>query len=404
MSLFREAGHIRRIPTIAVVFAASAVLGVGLNGCGGGIQSEGYPGTGEGARAEVKSNALTVRWTTPLNADFPGRFVPVEYATVALDSDAQRVLVGSATGVLWAFTLDGKRIFRYHAQSPIESAPALDPSAGTIYLATAGGTLDAIRASDGKRIWRTNLESPVRRPPLVSRDAIYIVTAANSVIALARAKGEVLWRYRRDMSEGFSITGNAGLLAADGKLFTAFSDGVVVSLDPSDGRLVWERDTSLDVEEKGGDQSPLLDVDTTPIKVGNEIFVASFSAGVYALSPVNGAILWRVPELTSVTAMASDGNMVVFSSSENGVVCMDSATHEILWKREVKRGSPGEIMISDGLVFVGESEGGFLALSTKTGREQARLESGHGFSAAASIIGRRGFLVSNGGTLFAFSY
>jgi outer membrane protein assembly factor BamB len=272
-----------------------------------------------------------------------------------------------------------------------------------IYLATAGGTLDAIQASDGKLAWRANLESPIRRQPLLSRDAIYVATSANSVIALARTNGEILWRYRREMPEGFSITGNAGLLAADGKLFTAFSDGVVVSLDPSDGRLIWERDTSLDVEEKGN-QSPLIDVDTTPVKVGNEIFVASFSAGLYALSPLNGTILWRVPELKTVTAIASDGSTIALSSAENGVVCMDATTHEFLWTHQVKRGYPGELMIADGLVFVGESEGGFLALSTKTGREQARLESGHGFSAAANVMGRRGFLVSNGGTLFAFSY
>jgi len=248
------------------------------------------------------------------------------------------------------------------------------------------------------------LEGPVRRQPLLSHDAIYVVTAANSVLAFARTNGEVLWRYRRDTPEGFSVTGNAGLLAADGKLWTAFSDGVVVALDPSDGRLIWERDTSLDLEDTGSDQNRIIDVDTTPTKVGKNLYVASFSAGLYALAPSTGAVVWRAPELKAITAIAAEGEKIVLSSAEKGVLCVDSGTHEILWRHPVKRGSPGELRISEGLVFVGESEGGFLALSLETGREQARLESGHGFSAPASIAQGRGFLLSNGGTLFAFSY
>ena len=83
---------------------------------------------------------------------------------------------------------------------------------------------------------------------------------------------------------------------------------------------------------------------------------------------------------------------------------MDRRTHAIIWNHPVKRGAPSESAVAEGLVFVGESEGGFLALSSRTGEETARIESGHGFSAAASVKDGRGFLISNGGTLFAFSY
>jgi hypothetical protein len=69
----------------------------------------------------------------------------------------------------------------------------------------------------------------------------------------------------------------------------------------------------------------------------------------------------------------------------------------------VERGAPGRPQIAGQVVFVGETEGAFLALSLANGKEIARLEFGHGFTAPA-VTGRgRGFVVSNGGTLFAFN-
>jgi outer membrane protein assembly factor BamB len=378
-------------------------ISIGLAACGSAMQSDGYRGAGESVRPDVKSNILTVRWTTPLAPDFPGRFIPVEYASGTFDPGTGQLLIGSSTGYLWAFSLDGRQLFRYSAGSAIEAAPALDPNTGRIFIGTAGGTIDVIDSNTAKRVWRTSLEGPIRRQPLLASDAAYVVTAANSLVAMSRTNGELLWRYRRDIPESFSIAGNAGILSAYGKIFTGFSDGMVVALDPSDGRVVWERNTSLDVENNG-DQSPLFDVDTTPVQVGDEIYVASFSGGLYALMPSSGAVIWRNPDLKAITSIAASGNRIIVSSAENGVICMDPRTHAIIWRHQVQRGAPSEPTVADGLVFVGESEGGFLALSSTTGQERARIESGHGFSAAASVRDGRGFLMSNGGTLFAFSY
>jgi len=60
-------------------------------------------------------------------------------------------------------------------------------------------------------------------------------------------------------------------------------------------------------------------------------------------------------------------------------------------------------VIAGDLVLFGESQGGFITLDLGSGQELGRIESQHGFSASAAVADGRGFILGNGGTLFAFA-
>jgi len=83
---------------------------------------------------------------------------------------------------------------------------------------------------------------------------------------------------------------------------------------------------------------------------------------------------------------------------------VDLEQRRVRWRREFERGALGRPRIASRTVFVGESEGAFMALRLENGEEVSRLEYGNGFTAPATVARGRGFVVSNGGTLFAFSY
>lgn len=354
-------------------------------------------------RLSVESPVLSVRWTFSLITDFAGAYLPVENAAAALDPNSGKLFVGSTAGDLLALTQEGGELYRFAVGSAIESTPVLDPGADELYFGTTGGELVALKASAGTVRFRAALDGPVRQKPLLSRDTVYAVTDTDTVSAFARKDGEVLWRFRREVSEQFNISGHAGLGKVNGKLFTGLSDGTVVALDSSDGRLLWERDTSLDLE--GEQKLRFSDVDTTPVPFEKQLLIASFSGGLYGLSVSSGAVLWRHAELTGVTAMARSGRLLVLSSAELGLVCMDLLEQRrIRWRRSLERGAPGKPRIEGETLFVGESEGGFMALSLHSGKEISRLEYGYGFSAPAALARGLGFVVSNGGTLLAFRY
>ncbi|MDH5671688.1 MAG: PQQ-binding-like beta-propeller repeat protein [Myxococcales bacterium] len=385
---------------LALVFA-----GLGGGGCGGlgGPQALAWV---DDEHTRAAGPGFSVRWTRSLLDDRRATAVPVEQAAPAIDTIRGRVYVASTRGTMLALSQSGRELYRVEAGAALEAEPTLDAERGELYLATVTGTLLSLRAEDGSERWKVELGESFSRAGVLEADAIYLVSDVDAVVALSRSDGSVLWRYRRDeRPEGFGITGHAGLAAAERRVITGFSDGTVVALDSSDGSVLWQTDTSADL-----DDIPItrrfVDVDTTPAISGDTVYVASFSGGLYGLELANGNILSHDATLKGVWALAASADELIVASAEHGVVCLDLPRRTMRWRRPVVRGAPGQptLALERKLVYVPESLGGFLALSLVDGRERGRLETAHGITAPAALVDGRGFVLSNGGTLYAIQY
>ncbi len=387
-------------PLIVIVLAA-VLSGCGLLG-GGGLGW--LSGGGGSAGDRVSGRTVQVRWRQQIASDYEAAFIPVEHSTPALDPAHDRVYVGSSAGKLWAMTGGGGRLYSYDAGAGIMAPLTLDTQADELYLATEDGVLHMLTASSGELRWRVEVGGLVSQPPVLTDDAVYVVTDSDVVTAVARENGEALWRYRRDAPEGFFVSGHAGLMLHEGNLYTGFTAGIVVALDASDGSLLWERDTSVELEP-GPDGPPrFADVDTTPTIVDDTVYAASFAGGLYALEIDSGTVRWRDEAVTGVIAIEpASERLLVLSSGDLGVVCFDRIDRETVWQKRIPRGAPAEPLVADDLVLVGESQGGFVTLALQTGHELGRIETGHGFTARPSVAAGRGFVMSNGGALYAFA-
>jgi outer membrane protein assembly factor BamB len=357
----------------------------------------------EGTERLRSGAAVIVRWTLPLDPAGE-RYVPVEQAAPAVDPEAGRVYVGSTEGTLWALDADdGKKRYGYRANAAIEAQPVVDPQRDEVYAATVTGQVLALHGASGALRWKAEADGSISQPALLSEDAVYVVTDTDLVVAFARTDGKVLWRYRREPHEGFAIAGHAGLALAGSRLLTGFGDGVVVALDSSDGRLLWESDTSVDLEDLDPTRR-FTDVDTTPLVVGDTVYVASFSGGLYALELDSGGVRAHEGALIGVTGLTATEDALIIASAERGVVCLDLPALSLRWQRALPGGAPSLPLVRGDRVYVSESLGALLALALADGRELGRLQTRHGFTAPAMLDGHRGFALSNAGTLYAFVY
>ena len=182
---------------------------------------------------------FNVRWSKQLTDRREARYVPVEYATAGFDPQRKRVYVGTTEGNFFAFRIDGRRLWLYDAFAQIESQPAIDDVTGEVYLLAMDGFVHALDV-DGKLRWKTKLPGSLRTTPLLAADAIYIVGEDDGITAIAREDGQVLWAYEKQPTDEITISGHAGLLLEEGRLYAAFTDGAVAALNPLDGRLLWE--------------------------------------------------------------------------------------------------------------------------------------------------------------------
>ncbi len=384
--------------------APAAALLVVASGCGQ-LSGMGFGWIdGRGVDRNPSTRTVHLRWRHRIANVEDEAFVPVERARAALDPANDRIYVGSSAGELFAMTATGSRIYTYDAGGGIAAEPALDVRHDELFLPTEDGVVHRLVASTGEVTWRVEIGGAVSQRPILTDDVLYLVTDNDVVVALDRENGEALWRYRREAPEGFYISEHAGMTLVDGHLLAAFTAGVVVSLDPSDGALRWERDTALELEP-GPDGPPrFADVDTTPLVIDGVVYIASFAGGVFELELESGSVRWRDEALTGVTAIVrATSQLLILSSGDLGIVCVDRSDHSTIWRKRLPRGAPGRPMVAGDLVLFGESQGGFVTLDLSSGEELGRFESQHGFNASPAIADGRGFVLGNGGTLYAFA-
>lgn len=350
-----------------------------------------------GNYAPPGEGGFNVRWSKQLTDRREARYVPVELATASFDPRRERVYIGTTDGNFFAFQINGRRLWLYDTAAQIESQPAVDDRTGQVYVPSMDGLLHALDV-DGNLRWKTRLSGALRTKPVLTADALYIVGENDIVTALARDDGRVLWSYEKEQTEEITISGHAGLLLEEGRLYAAFTDGAVAAINPYDGRLLWEIETATDVELRPGDVPRFLDVNTTPVLYQGTLLIASFTAGLYALDATSGTVEWRDPAFKGVTGLAVAGRMLIISSARRGVLMLDLRSREVVWEKSPERGAPTPpVLTPTGTVIYGETQGSLLALALSDGREVARAEGGSGFSATPAVSGGYGGAISNGG-------
>lgn len=107
--------------------------------------------------------------------------------------------------------------------------------------------LDQINAGNVKKlvpVWSvsTGVDSGHEAPPIVNNGVMFVATPYSQVMALDAVSGDLLWRYKRPLPEGFSALHNTsrGVALHGDKVFLPALDAVLVALDAKTGKVAWE--------------------------------------------------------------------------------------------------------------------------------------------------------------------
>ena len=146
----------------------------------------------------------------------------------------------------------------FAAAQAIDYSPVTDerllkpePENWLMYRATYDGwgysPLDQITPQNVKKlvpVWTfsTGVDEGHQAPPIVNNGVMFITTPQNQVLALDAKKGDLIWRYRRELPEDlFQLhPTNRGVGLYGDKVYVATVDAYVVALDAKTGAVVWE--------------------------------------------------------------------------------------------------------------------------------------------------------------------
>jgi outer membrane protein assembly factor BamB len=304
--------------------------------------------------------------------------------TLGSDSGLHKEIVfcwDAATGTEnWRYEYDGAFVDSQQGSGP-RSTPTIDGN--RVYTVGATGILNCLDATTGKNLWpkainllddfyAKNLQWGVSFSPLIEGNLLLTNPGGpqgNSVIAFDKMSGKVVWRTLDDPA-GYSSP--VAVTAAGVRQVLFFTGAGLVSLAPSDGKLLWRFpwETSFQVNSA----TPLFFRAGTGDKANDYVFISSgYSKGCALLKIVAGPDgTPQVEKVYSSNLMRNHFNSSVrkddylYGFDDAQLRCLNIATGKKVWSQGgFHKGSL--ILAGDYLIILGEN--GELALVEASPKE-----------------------------------
>lgn len=355
----------------------------------------------------------------------PGRVSGEAYerGRPALDIGHRRVFVGSTDHGLYALNAQNLDVlWRFETMAAVQCEPLYDAAENAVYFGAADGALYKVDADTGALLWRFASNGEVARKPALDGDVVYITNANDTLVAIDRASGKLKWHQHRTPAFGIEIGGYAGPVVGNGKVYTAFSDGVAMAYSTVDGSEQWPV-VDLAIASQNGDGTPpqYLDVDTTPVlttaKGESVAIVASYEGGVFALDAENGHEVWRNPDVRGVGDLLlwsqpeppadkkipglrlKARRMLIASSGPTGLWGLDVDTGRELWRRKLPEGGMTAPAPLQGALLVGTTRYGMFLFDPLDGGVIDGIQPGNEIAMAPAAYGSKAFTMTNGGQM-----
>lgn len=196
------------------------------------------------------------------------------------------------------------------------TTPAINVQTNTLFLNTGNPGNASDESSAG------NLSEA-----MVSMDATSLQVNSFFRLPASEAGGDFDWGSSPTL---FTPPNGVPMVAASGK------DGVLYALRQDDMSLVWQRQEAMSCEEPQDGCGSL----STPAFDGNTLYAGagerdpnnpSEQGSVYALNPADGSILWERDTTGTVIAPVTLANGMVFVSTQSELEIYDAATGQFLW-------------------------------------------------------------------------
>lgn len=282
-----------------------------------------------------------------------------------------------------------RTVWRYQAGSLIEFPPSIGYN--RLFFSTNKGTFAAISEKTGKYAWKyrahrcvaaspaigphahgTVYEAFLNRPPCNAQSGGHGVDG--EVIAFAVGHGKIHWQHRIGPSE------SSPLLVGD-RLYVGDWNGDVWAFDANNGRVVWHRHVA-----HGAIKGALA-------YAGGRLYVGAYDGHVYCLSHT-GRVVWKgsaQPRLFGGSDFYSTPAIaygrVYIGSTDGKVYAFGAADGHRLWSHS----TGGYVYASPAIwrqrVLVGSYSGRFSAFDAGTGEPRWTFDAGGPISGSAVVVG-----------------
>lgn len=331
-----------------------------------------------------------IEWHTRLVKPTQLEYEPREAAGPAHDPASGIVVAATRDTKIRGVSPKGEVLWTVPTGNGASASPTIHE--GTAFIPGGDGMLYALDVKTGKQRWKADLSEELATTPVWWDGRLIVASHSGTVFSVNGNDGQRQWQYRRDLPTGFNVRGVSKPLVHENVVYLGFADGFVAALNPADGTANWERNVS-------GDATEFLDVDSSPfIEDGGRLVVTSYRAGVIGLDRATGNELWRNPT-KGLTGLTGKGSML-FATGDGVVMAIQAQNGRTVWTLPLKNLAGGAPVLADGHLVVPVTAS-LLFVDPTTGKTSLAWDPGRGVNATVRSEGSRLYVLSNNGFLYS---
>jgi len=344
-----------------------------------------------------------------------GKGLGKKYLRLSPHVVADRVVAADGYGYVEARErFKGKRVWKARVGDPdgrgFSFTDRRDPSfvtggvgggEGLVLIGTARAEVIALAVVDGSERWRTQVSSEVLSVPVAADGMVYAQTSDGRLVALDAANGEQRWTYDTQVPT-LTLRGTGAPVFQSGLVFAGFANGKVGAFRGKTGEPLWEQRIMLPQGRSELDR--IVDVDGAPLIGSSAVYAASFQGRIKGLRPSDGAVLWERDTSTSVDLAEGWGHVYVVDDKDV-ITAIDQRSADVAWEQRglYRRTLSAPVAFGNYLV-VGDGEGYVHVMAQSDGRFLGRRKvDGDGIRSSMVVADNLLYVLGNGGKLEALA-
>jgi outer membrane protein assembly factor BamB len=230
---------------------------------------------------------------------------------------------------------------------------------------------------------------------------VFAQTIDGRLVALDADDGTVAWTYDNQVPI-LTLRGTSSPVVRDDIVYAGFANGKVIALRAENGEPIWEHRVML--PEGRSELERMVDVDSSPLISGAQVYVAAYQGRVKGLSRTDGRPLWE-QEISSFLDLSEGYGQVYVVDDEDIITAIDQQSGEAVWTQESfrRRKLTSPLAFSNYVVF-GDEEGYLHVIAQRDGRLLGRRKlDGDGIRSGIVIEDTTFYVFGNSGSLHALT-
>jgi len=281
-----------------------------------------------------------------------------------------KVFVADIRGNLLAIdATNGNMLWKNDADLPITGGPG--SSETLTMIGSDEGDVLAYASESGEFLWQAKVSSEILAAPQEAYGIVVVRTIDGKIFGLDANDGSRLWIYDRTVPS-LTLRGTSNPVITGDVVIAGFDGGRISAIELHTGKLIWE--TSVSLASGRSQLERMVDIDSEPVIIGNDIYVATFQGRLASVTLESGRITWT-RDISSYAGLTSDGENIYITDDQSHVWALERSSGNSVWKQEnlFARQVTAPATIGD-LVVVGDLEGYLHWMDKSSGQFVARTK------------------------------